>query len=154
MSTSADALATDHRNDVVSNTFGLAFAILGQDIHWVLDPIGALLIACYLMRNWWITGAEQVVILSGKAADPPFLSLLTLICWNHHPKIRLIDTVKAYYFADGFLVQVDIVLDPEMTVRESHDIGESLQKKIEQLPQVNRCFVHIDYECDHKPEHY
>jgi divalent metal cation (Fe/Co/Zn/Cd) transporter len=152
-STSASALATDHRNDVISNTFGLAFAIMGQEYFWAMDPIGALCIAAYLMRNWWNTGMEQVEILSGKAADQKFLSRVTFLCWNHHPKIQQIDTVKAYFFSDGFLVQIDIVVEPNMTVRESHDIAESLQMKVEELPEVDKCFVHIDYETSHKPEH-
>ena len=153
LSASAKALATDHRNDVISNTFGLAFAIMGQEVNWTLDPIGALFIAAYLMRNWWLTGKEQVEILSGKSADQQFLSRVTFMCWNHHPKILQIDTVKAYYFSDAFLVQVDIVVDPNMSVRESHDIAESLQMRIEELDEVEQCFVHIDYETTHKPEH-
>lgn len=153
LSTSCDALAVDHRNDVISNTFGLAFAVMGQQVYWMLDPLGALLIAAYLMYNWWQTGAEQVGILSGKSASNAFISKVTYLCWNHHRKIMQIDTVKAYYVSDSFLVQVDIVLPAEMSVKESHDIAESLQFKIESLPEVERCFVHIDYETSHAPEH-
>ena len=36
---------------------------------------------------------------------------------------------------------------------ESHDIGEDLQNKLETLPNVERAFVHVDYESEHKPEH-
>ena len=31
-------------------------------------------------------------------------------------------------------------------LRESHDTGLLLQHKIEALPAVERCFVHVDYE--------
>lgn len=40
-----------------------------------------------------------------------------------------------------------------MTVREAHDIAESLEKNIETLSEVAICFVHIDFETSHKPEH-
>uniref|UniRef100_A0A0A0LXC5 Cation efflux protein cytoplasmic domain-containing protein n=1 Tax=Cucumis sativus TaxID=3659 RepID=A0A0A0LXC5_CUCSA len=36
---------------------------------------------------------------------------------------------------------------------EAHAIGETLQIKIEKLPEVERAFVHLDFECEHKPEH-
>jgi len=49
--------------------------------------------------------------------------------------------------------QVDIELPEELPLKEAHAIGESLQIKIEKLPEVERAFVHLDYECDHKPEH-
>jgi len=66
----------------------------------------------------------------------------TFILISSHQQIVTIIVIKT---------QVDIVLPEEMTVRESHDIGESLQKKIERMPEAERCFVHIDYECDHCP---
>ena len=52
------------------------------------------------------------------------------------------------------MVEVDIVLPADMPLREAHDIGESLQMKLEKLEDVERAFVHLDYEYAHKPEHY
>jgi divalent metal cation (Fe/Co/Zn/Cd) transporter len=40
-----------------------------------------------------------------------------------------------------------------MRLREAHAIGESLQERIEKLPEVERAFVHVDFESTHKPEH-
>ncbi|CAD6338829.1 unnamed protein product [Miscanthus lutarioriparius] len=48
---------------------------------------------------------------------------------------------------------VDIELSEDMRLREAHTIGESLQEKIEKLPEVERAFVHIDFESTHNPEH-
>lgn len=52
--------------------------------------------------------------------------------------IKKIDTVRAFYFGTSYLVEVDIVLPENMPLREAHDIGEELQKKIEHLPEVER----------------
>lgn len=52
-----------------------------------------------------------------------------------------------------FLEQVDIELPEDLPLKVAHTIGESLQIKIENLPEVERAFVHLDFECDHKPEH-
>jgi len=35
----------------------------------------------------------------------------------------------------------------------AHDLGQTLQDKLETLPNVDRAFVHLDHEVDHKPEH-
>lgn len=51
------------------------------------------------------------------------------------------------------LEQVDIELPEDLPLKEAHAIGESLQIKLEKLPEVERAFVHLDFECDHKPEH-
>lgn len=69
-----------------------------------------------------------------------------------HPGVTLVDTCRAYYAGNQLFVEVDIVLPPTMKLRESHDIGEALQVKLESLTEVERAFVHVDYETLHKPE--
>ena len=38
-----------------------------------------------------------------------------------------------------------------MDLKQAHDIGESLQQKIEKFPDVERAFVHVDYNFEHIP---
>jgi divalent metal cation (Fe/Co/Zn/Cd) transporter len=52
-----------------------------------------------------------------------------------------------------FSDQVDIELPEDMLLKEAHNIGETLQNKLEALPEVERAYVHLDFECSHKPEH-
>lgn len=79
------------------------------------------------------------------------LQQLTYIAANHDERIKFVDTVRAYHFGVSYLVEVDTVLDQDMLLRESHDIGESLQHRLEQFQHVERAFVHNDYEWDHSP---
>lgn len=41
-----------------------------------------------------------------------------------------------------------------IALRGTHDIAEELQMKLESLPDVERAYVHVDYETDHAPEHF
>ncbi|ESO85186.1 hypothetical protein LOTGIDRAFT_167973 [Lottia gigantea] len=157
---SVQALAQDHLNDVFSNSVALICGYLGSNELYLktnmsefsfVDPAGAILISLYIVYNWWRTGKEQIKMLTGHSAQPEFLSKLTWLSVNHHPKILNIDTVRAFHFGNNFLVEVDIVLPEQMKLKEAHDIGESLQQKIETLPAVERAFVHLDYEFQHKP---
>ncbi|ELU06159.1 hypothetical protein CAPTEDRAFT_181595 [Capitella teleta] len=148
---SVQALAQDHRNDVLSNTVALSCGLLGAMVWKYADPLGAVFISIYIIVSWFMTGWEQIKMLTGHTARPDFLKKITWIALNHHPKVQLIDTVRAFHFGNNFLVEVDIVLPENMSLKESHDIGESLQLKIERLPEVERSFVHLDYECDHHP---
>ena len=109
--------------------------------------------ALYIIREWAETGKDQVDMLAGKAADPNMLSKLTYLAFNHHPQVRKIDTVRAYHVGTRLLVELDIVLPPDMPLRQAHDIGESLQVAIEKLAYVERAFVHLDFEWTHSPEH-
>lgn len=42
-------------------------------------------------------------------------------------------------------------MDPKTPLWKAHDISEHLQSKIEALPQIERAFVHVDYETSHQP---
>ena len=91
-------------------------------------------------------------MLTGRTASPDFLKLVTWIAVNHHRKVIAVDTARAFHFGSNFLVEVDIVLPADMDLRESHDIGESLQYRLERLEHVERAFVHVDYDSVHRPE--
>lgn len=147
------AFAQDHFFDVITNVIGLIAALLANYVVNWMDPVGAIILALYTIRTWSMTVLENVNSLVGKSAAPEYLQKLTYLCWNHHKAIRHIDTVRAYTFGSHYFVEVDIVLPADMPLQLAHDIGESLQEKLELLPEIERAFVHLDYEYSHKPEH-
>ncbi|BFG33443.1 hypothetical protein CerSpe_197170 [Prunus speciosa] len=146
------AYAKDHYFDVVTNVVGLVAAVLANRFYWWLDPAGAILLAVYTIVNWSGTVMENAVSLVGQSAPPEFLQKLTYLVIMH-PEVKRIDTVRAYTFGVLYFVEVDIELPEEIRLKEAHAIGETLQIKIEKLPEVERAFVHLDFECEHKPEH-
>jgi len=99
----------------------------------------------------YVCVTEQIKMLTGYTARPEFLKKLTYIAVNHHPKVTHVDTLRAFHFGSNFLVEVHIVLPADMTLLEAHDIGESLQTRLERLNEVERAFVHIDHEVEHHP---
>ncbi|XP_027340185.1 metal tolerance protein 10-like isoform X2 [Abrus precatorius] len=147
------AYAQDHFFDVITNSVGLAAAVLAVKFYWWIDPVGAIVIALYTINTWAKTVIENVWSLIGRTAPPDFLAKLTYLIWNHHEQIKHIDTVRAYTFGAHYFVEVDIVLPEDMLLHQAHNIGETLQEKLEQLPEVERAFVHIDFEFTHRPEH-
>ncbi|RVX13723.1 Metal tolerance protein 5 [Vitis vinifera] len=136
-------------NQKALNTYKLGYY---QRLPSVYDGI-LVKLALYTIRTWTLTVLENVNSLVGRTAAPEYLQKLTYLCWNHHKAIRHIDTVRAYTFGSHYFVEVDIVLPANMPLQEAHDIGESLQVKLELLPEIERAFVHLDYEYSHKPEH-
>ncbi|XP_027127368.1 metal tolerance protein 9 [Coffea arabica] len=147
------AYAQDHFFDVITNSVGLVTAVLAIRFYWWIDPTGAILIAVYTISTWSRTVVENVWSLIGRTAPPDFLAKITYLIWNHHQEIQHIDTVRAYALGSHYFVEVDIVLPEDMLLSQAHNIGETLQEKLEQLPQVERAFVHIDFEFTHTPEH-
>lgn len=152
-SESVEAMMIDNRNDVITNSYGLVMIFFASRYYWWMDPLGAIGMSLYIMFIWFCTGYRNVKVMSGMSATPDFLNQVVYLAYNHHPSVVAIDTVRAFHLAYDYLVEVDIVLPQTMTVEEAHDIGEALQDKIEMLENVERAWVHIDYEYSHKPEH-
>lgn len=73
---------------------------------------------------------------------------------THSSSITALDTVRAWHSGPRLIVEVDIVMSPEETLRATHDVAEELQTKLESLPDVERAYVHVDYETSHAPEHF
>ncbi|KAL3675739.1 hypothetical protein R1sor_025687 [Riccia sorocarpa] len=122
----------------------VAAALVAQAFYWWIDPVGAIFLALYTIINWGKTVLENAMSLVGQSAPPHLLQKLTYMAFNHHPAIQKIDTVRAYAFGTFYFVEVDIQLPEEMSLYEAHEIGESLQNKLEPLPEV---------ETTHAPEH-
>lgn len=146
------AYAKDHYFDVITNIVGLVAAVLGDKFYWWIDPAGAIVLAIYTITNWSGTVLENAASLVGQSAPPEVMQKLTYLVIRH-PQVKRIDTVRAYTFGVLYFVEVDIELPEDLPLKEAHSIGESLQINIEKLPEVERAFVHLDFECDHKPEH-
>ncbi|KAE8235187.1 hypothetical protein A4X06_0g9937, partial [Tilletia controversa] len=70
-------------------------------------------------------------------------------------------TTKAYHPGQSRMrfgralssVELDLVMHPQTPLWLSHDISQDLQDRIEDLPMVERAFIHVDHETDHRPEH-
>ncbi|GJC88796.1 metal tolerance protein 4 [Colletotrichum liriopes] len=146
-------LWSDHRNDLLVNGFGILTSVGGSKLKWYIDPTGAIVLSLVVSGIWLRTAIAEFLLLVGVTASVETQQLITYVCLTHSPAIQGIDTVRVYHSGPRLIAEVDIVMGPENTLTETHDVAEALQVKLESLPDVERAYVHIDYETTHKPEH-
>ncbi|KAJ5114185.1 hypothetical protein N7456_002719 [Penicillium angulare] len=153
-SPSVQVLAQDAMTDVVFNTFSIIFPLVGAFARlWYLDPLGGVLLSVYIMWNWGQTASEYIVRLTGAAASATDHNILLYMTMRFSRVILKIQDLKAYYAGDKLNVEVDLVVDERTSLRDSHDVGESLQYILESVPTVDRAFVHLDYDEWNLPSH-
>ncbi|KAL2167163.1 hypothetical protein VTG60DRAFT_1618 [Thermothelomyces hinnuleus] len=143
----------DHRNDLLVNGFGILTSVGGSKLVWWLDPAGAIFLSVVISSLWLRTAFTEFLLLVGVVAPVEIQQLITYVCVTHSPAVRQIDTVRVYHSGPRLIAEVDVVMDPDATLQETHDVAEELQVKLERLPDVERAYVHVDYETTHKPEH-
>lgn len=64
-----------------------------------------------------------------------------------------VDVIRAYHGGERVVVEAEVVMAPETTLRESHDACLLLQQDLESMDEVERAFVHADYAKRAAPEH-
>jgi cation diffusion facilitator family transporter len=169
---SVQALAQDAMTDVVFNTFSILFPLVGYFAKvWWLDALGGILLSAYVILNWSRTSAEHIRNLTGASATADERNILLYMTMRFAKSIKRIQGLQAYHAGDKLNVEVDIVVDEHLALRDSHDLGESLQYVLgksefavnhgcihaneitESVPYVDRAFVHIDYTDYNFPTH-
>ncbi|KAF2676697.1 cation diffusion facilitator 10 [Lentithecium fluviatile CBS 122367] len=151
---SVQALAQDAQTDVVFNIFSIIFPLIGYYAKvWWLDALGGLLLSLFVIGNWSSTSATHIRNLTGAASTSDERNILLYLTMRFAKTINQIQGIQAYHAGDKLNVEVDIVVDENINLRDSHDLGESLQYVLESVPYVDRAFVHIDYTGYNLPTH-
>jgi len=154
VSVAVEAIHQDNFNDMLSNSIAVAAYIVAavEPEAWYVDPAGAILIFLYIMLSWGKMAWEQVTQLVGVCASEDFVHEVKELCSHHHPAMAL-DIVRAYHFGSKYLVELEVVVPGEMSVKTAHDIALQMQFKVENLDEVERAFVHVDYQARDYDEH-
>lgn len=81
------------RNDVLTNSFGLAAAALANEMMPWIDPLGALIISLYITVTWAITCRQNAKHLISVSAPPELLQKLTYLALKESDEVRYVDKV-------------------------------------------------------------
>ncbi|ODV58429.1 cation diffusion facilitator family transporter ASCRUDRAFT_17996, partial [Ascoidea rubescens DSM 1968] len=153
-SSSIEALTQDAMTDVIFNSFSLLMPLIGSKLNiWWVDPISALFLSVYIVIAWSLTALNHINNLTGsKASKFDEFQILYLVL-RFADTIERITKINCYHVGDNINVEIDIMLNPDLNLKDSHDIGEAVQYAIETLPTIERCFVHLDYRAGNYDGH-
>lgn len=141
---SVQALAQDAITDVVFNTFSIFFPLVGYFAKiWWLDALGGILLSAYVIINWSRTSAEHIRNLTGASATADERNILLYMTMRFAKSIKKIQGLQAYHAGDKLNVEVDIVVDENIALRDSHDLGESLQYVLGKFSSFESCVTGI-----------
>ena len=146
-------LAEDHRNDVLTNALGL-FMYWGSDqIAWWMDSAGGIILSLFIVFSWSMNAYENAKMMMGESAPPEIIRAITYIAAHHHPLIMNVEQVIAFQIGPMYLTELHIVVPGNLPLEVAHWIGESLQLRVERMPDIERAWVHVDCEQHNQNEH-
>lgn len=147
------ALAEDHRNDVITNAIGLFMYWGGHKLGWWMDSTGGIILSMFILVSWLMNAKENANMLMGISAPADVIRALTYVAANHHPLIVNVEQVLAFQVGPQYFAELHVIVPGHIPIGVAHWIGESLQLKIERVPDIERCWVHVDVESHNENEH-
>lgn len=147
------ANAQNMRNDILisaSVLLGLVFTFLFK--RPVLDMLTALLVSFYIMRTAWGIFMKSSRELMDGVSDPKvyeqvFKAVHRVPGANNPHRARIRQMGKM------FLIAIDVEVNPEISVREGHEIARRVEQEIKKsLVHVYDILIHIEPEGEHEDE--
>lgn len=124
-----------------------------NNIGWYFDALGASIISIYILFFWVMNAYENAKMLMGQTAPPELIRRLTYISAHHHPLIINVEQVIAFNVGPKYFAELHVVIPGHIKLCVAHCIGETLQLKVESMPEIDHCWVHVDCENNTQNEH-
>jgi cation diffusion facilitator family transporter len=140
------ANAWHHRSDVLSSVpavLAVSAAAFNPN-WWFVDPIGAIVIAMFILKVAWDIIRPSLLELSDQGASEEELKRVRALA-DGVEGVREIHALRTRRLGSGLAIDLHVLVDPEMSVREGHIIAENVKaERLEKGPGVMDAIVHLE----------
>jgi cation diffusion facilitator family transporter len=137
------ATALDNRNDIL--TAGAALVgVVGATLGYpVLDPVAAMVVSVGIVYTGIEVVRDNLDYLVG-AAPPEELRAEIIRRALKQEDVKGAHDVIAHYVGPEIDVSLHVEVEGDKTLFEAHDIETAVIQSIQELPEVDDVFVHVD----------
>jgi len=137
------ATALDNRNDILTATAALV-GVVGATLGYpVLDPIAAMVVSAGIIYTGVEVVRDNLDYLVG-AAPPEELRAEIVRRALEQDDVEGAHDVIAHYVGPEIDVSLHVEVEGDKTLFEAHDIETAVIEAIQELPEVDDVFVHVD----------
>lgn len=147
-SLSMEADAWHHRSDALSSV-GTFIGIFGARMGLkILDPIAAIIVSVLIIKVGVNLYVQSIRGLVDESADDKTLLKIKDLTFSVKG-VKDIKGFKTRIFGSRIYVDIEILVDGGITVKEGHDIAEKVHDLIEKnIDDVKHCMVHVEPALD------
>ncbi len=144
------AVAKDHRKDAVTSVSTLVGVVGAWFGYGIMDPLAAGLTAFFILHIGWETmsGAAHD-LMDGAAPDEFNRAVAELAAGVEH--VEHVHEIRTRRSGQYYIVDLKLDMDPEMTVKQSHDVATAVKRLIfDRMHNVGDVMIHVN---PHDEEH-
>uniref|UniRef100_A0A0K0ELY6 Cation efflux protein cytoplasmic domain-containing protein n=1 Tax=Strongyloides stercoralis TaxID=6248 RepID=A0A0K0ELY6_STRER len=143
---SSRVLSVDLKSDILTNIVAITGAYIGTNYWIYADPIGAILVCSWIVYSWYTSLIEQIPLIVGGQLKQEQYNRVVHLSINHDRRIKYLDHILVYYIGVKAQVEIYIIMDEKLTLKDTHTIIKELKHKLNMLDFVERVFIHCDYK--------
>ena len=140
------ANAWHHRSDAFSS-IPAAVAVIVSKIYpsvGYVDNIGAIIVCIFILHAAYRISWRALRELTDITVEKEICSLLESIAMSVEG-VKDVHKCRSRFFGSGMHVDLHVLVDPELTVREGHEISRAVRKTlVEKGPDVIDVIVHLE----------
>ena len=140
------ANAWHHRSDGLSS-IPVAIAVAGARFAhgwYFLDHVGAALVSVFILQSAWKIAWPALSQLTDSGGNPEVCRQIEKLSLDIEGVIRT-HKCRTRYLGIGLQVDIHILVKPDITVREGHDISEAVkQRLLKEGPDVVDAIIHME----------
>lgn len=137
--------ARDNLSDVLTSIAAFAGALGSSLIHPLTDPLAGGVVALWIFRSAFQAARENLGFLTGAGASEDLRQQLVVTAENV-PGVQRVHHTMTEYVGPRLVVDLHINVDGKMTLDQAHEIADMVISRLEDLPAVDRAYVHIEPE--------
>lgn len=143
-SISMEADAWHHRSDAFSS-IGTFIGILGARVGFpALDPIAGIVVAIMVIKVGVDLYLKSIRELVDESASEEIINEINKIASSTNGVIN-VNRLRTRVFGNRIFVDIDIQVDPNITVKEGHDISAVLHDRLEsEITDIKHTMVHVE----------
>ena len=143
-SISMEADAWHHRSDAFSS-IGTFAGVLGARLGIpALDPIAGIVVSIFVIKIGMELYIKSVKELVDESASEEIIKIIKYKTKSVEG-VMDIKELKSRIFGNKIYVDLEILVDSDITVKEGHDIAENVHDKLEEeVGDIKHCMVHME----------
>ena len=139
------ANAWHHRSDAISSVPAAVAVIISMNFpaYPYIDNIGALLVSLFIVWTAFKISWDAILELTDAGADKVACESIECAA-KGVPGVKSIHKCRTRKYGNGIQVDLHIQVDPDITVREGHDIGHRVEDELFKNHDVIDVVVHVE----------
>ena len=138
-----DATALDNLSDVLTSLAAFVGIIGTNFIHPLFDPLAGFVVAFWIFRSAFLSAKENFGFLTGAAADNETHEKILQIA-KQVEGVDEVHSIISEYSGPKLVIDMHINVDGEISLNQAHAICDTVTKKLEALPEIDRVYVHVE----------